>query len=101
MFPSSSRCAGLFERDPRRPNARFGDVPPQDIVEVNPLRRVEQLDRPDVVVDEVRPPAVCMSEAVGQTSVLRKGTVMRWKASWAVLIQKAFVSMRKAFPRMA
>ena len=59
--------SGPLERDAGRQDVRLDDVLPQDLVEVKPLRRAEPLDRPRVVVDEVRLPAVCVSVRVGQT----------------------------------
>ena len=67
--------AGPLERDARRRDARLDEDLPLHLVEVEPLRSAEPLDRLRVGVVEERLPAVCVSMRVGpDTLSLGKGT---------------------------
>ena len=67
--------AGPLEREARRRDVRLDDFLPEHLVEVEPLRSAETLDRPRVVVDEVGLTAVCVTVGLARRFGLRKRTV--------------------------
>ena len=69
--------AGRLERDARRRDAPLDDILEHDLVEVEPFRRAELLDRLRVVVDEGRLLAVCVSVWGSRRLVTKKRTVAR------------------------